>query len=71
MIETSTSGRLQISAQVFNSPLQISQTTASVLTISHTLVYYVNPWWTEFVTSDGAFTLADGKMMKVLTELNK
>ena len=66
-ISQNASGRLQISAQV-NAPLTIEQTANKALQISATLVYFVNPWWTEFVTADGTFTLVDDKMLKVLTE---
>lgn len=63
----SKSGSINVSAQV-NAPLNIKQTANKALRISATLVYYVNPWWTEFVTADGTFTLAEDKMLKVLTE---
>ena len=77
LIQGASSG-IQITAQVLNSPLvvttdynslQVTQLLESVgLRVHHTLVYYVNPWWTEFVTADGIFVLSDGKIMKVLTE---
>lgn len=38
------------------------------LQVRHTQVYYVNPWWTEFITSDGSFVLKEGKIYNVLTE---
>ena len=73
-----TSGGIQITARILNNPLvvstaynslQVTQSLESVcLRVHHTLVYYVNPWWTEFVTADGTFTLAEDKMLKVLTE---
>lgn len=63
----SKSGGVNVSAQV-NEPLHITQTANKALRISAALVYYVNPWWTEFVTADGTFTLADDKTLKVLTE---
>lgn len=64
--------------QVINAPLSISTTCETIkvtqtidtfeLKVHHTLVYEVNPWWTEFVTAYGTFVLSDGKIMMVLTE---
>jgi hypothetical protein len=65
-VTQSNSGALMITARVINTPLKLSVTANDTLRIRTSLVYYVNPWWTEFVTSDGTFTLADGKIFKVI-----
>jgi hypothetical protein len=62
-------GKLIVTSRVYKQPVNVACFSAvNQLQVRHTLVYYVNDGYTEFVTADGVFELVDGKILKVLTE---